>query len=83
MKPEAERRPYEAWPNIRKGARYVGTGAGMRGYLCKAVRQQETSFGHKYAYVIWEDKVPPGVVVDAEGGSWVRTVLLDNVRKKR
>lgn len=82
MKPEAERQSHEVWPDIEPGAKYVGIGGGMRGYECTALSQTETSFGHKHAYVIWTDKVPPGVVADEKGGSTVRTSLLDDVREE-
>lgn len=77
MKPVDERRPYEAWPDIKAGDIYVGTGGGMRGCRCRAISQSETMFGHKFAYVIWLDKPPDGVPVDEHGGSNVRTALLD------
>jgi hypothetical protein len=80
VKPESERKPHEPWPDIEPGVKYVGIGGGMRGFECTALRQLKTTFGHKFAYVIWADKVPPGIDVDQNNGSMVRTCLLDDVR---
>lgn len=69
------------WPDIERGKQYVGNGGGIRGARCTALRQTESGFGHKHAYVIWTDEVPHGVEVDQNGGSMVRTNLLDLVEE--
>lgn len=70
------------WPDIEPNKQYVGNGGGIRGFRCTALRQSESGFGHKHAYVIWSDEVPPSIEVDNNGGSTVRTILLDPVDDK-
>lgn len=71
-----------AWPDIEPGKQYVGNGGGIRGYHCTALRQDETGFGHKFAYVVWSDKIPDGYPADENKGSTVRTSLLDPASDK-
>lgn len=69
----------DLWPDIEPNKPYEGTGGGIGGYRCTALRQDETAFGHKFAYVIWTGKIPPCVTPDNNGGSTVRTNLLKRV----
>jgi len=69
----------DTWPDIEPNKPYIGNGQGIRGCRCTAIRQKQTSFGHKHAYVIWAEDAQPGVPVDENSGSWVRTTLLDPV----